>query len=285
MALLSTFSAVSSRPFRNFRIGSGSLTVNYTVIGGGGAGGSGQIGQAFGYGAGGAGGLLEATSVVIDRLATVVVGAGGAAISRNLVGQNGSKTTLYNGYGLNVVALGGGGSVQNGGSGGGANGTTGGLGTAGQGNNGAGASTNVHSGGGGGAGSAGIFANGTGGGGGGAGLACAATDNVVRAGGGGGYWYDGVNFTKGLGGTGGGGDGASDFRSSGGSFTVAQSGSINTGGGGGNDLAFQTPISGGSGIVIIRYTSPTILARGGTITQSGGFVYHTFTTSGTFVIN
>jgi hypothetical protein len=41
--------------------------------------------------------------------------------------------------------------------------------------------------------------------------------------------------------------------------------------------------SGGSGIVIIRYAgSPR--AIGGTVTQSGGYTIHTYTTSGTFTI-
>jgi hypothetical protein len=55
-------------------------------------------------------------------------------------------------------------------------------------------------------------------------------------------------------------------------------GDANTGGGGG---AGQT---GGSGIVIIRY-SGTQLATGGTITSSGGNTIHTFTGDGTFISN
>jgi hypothetical protein len=46
----------------------------------------------------------------------------------------------------------------------------------------------------------------------------------------------------------------------------------NTGGNGG---------SGGSGIVIIRYLGDQ-RATGGTITSSGGYTIHTFTSSGTF---
>jgi hypothetical protein len=40
--------------------------------------------------------------------------------------------------------------------------------------------------------------------------------------------------------------------------------------------------SGGSGIVIIRYQSATQRGAGGTIVNSGGYWYHTFTSSGTY---
>jgi hypothetical protein len=39
--------------------------------------------------------------------------------------------------------------------------------------------------------------------------------------------------------------------------------------------------NGGSGVVIIRYAGSQV-ATGGTVTSSGGYTYHTFTTSGTF---
>jgi hypothetical protein len=38
--------------------------------------------------------------------------------------------------------------------------------------------------------------------------------------------------------------------------------------------------NGGSGVVIVRYLGGQI-ATGGTITSSGGYTYHTFTSSGT----
>jgi hypothetical protein len=40
--------------------------------------------------------------------------------------------------------------------------------------------------------------------------------------------------------------------------------------------------SGGSGIVIIRY-SGSQRGTGGTVTSSGGYTYHTFTSSGTYI--
>jgi hypothetical protein len=39
--------------------------------------------------------------------------------------------------------------------------------------------------------------------------------------------------------------------------------------------------AGGSGIVIIRYTGSQ-RGSGGTVTSSGGYTYHTFTSSGTY---
>jgi hypothetical protein len=53
----------------------------------------------------------------------------------------------------------------------------------------------------------------------------------------------------------------------------------NSGDGGGFSVAVG--IAGGSGIVIIRY-SGTQKGTGGTVTSSGGFTIHTFTTSGTY---
>jgi hypothetical protein len=35
--------------------------------------------------------------------------------------------------------------------------------------------------------------------------------------------------------------------------------------------------------VIIRYISSVQRGTGGTVTQSGGYTYHTFTTSGTYI--
>jgi hypothetical protein len=61
-------------------------------------------------------------------------------------------------------------------------------------------------------------------------------------------------------------------------------GTANTGGGGGGGY-FNTfnGGSGGSGIVIVRYLGTVQRATGGTVTITGGYVIHTFTSSGTFV--
>ena len=61
-------------------------------------------------------------------------------------------------------------------------------------------------------------------------------------------------------------------------------------GGGGGGASFKSGAggfvaignAGGSGVVIVRY-SGTPVATGGTITQSGGYTYHTFTTSSNFI--
>ena len=45
----------------------------------------------------------------------------------------------------------------------------------------------------------------------------------------------------------------------------------------------KSQASGGGGIAIIRYQSLTALAVGGTVTTSGGYQIHTFTSNGTFV--
>jgi hypothetical protein len=41
--------------------------------------------------------------------------------------------------------------------------------------------------------------------------------------------------------------------------------------------------SGGSGVVIIRYLGTVQRATGGTVTISGGYVIHTFTSSSTYI--
>jgi len=58
------------------------------------------------------------------------------------------------------------------------------------------------------------------------------------------------------------------------------SGTANRGGGGGGG-ASASGAAGGSGIVIIRYAGAQ-RGTGGTVTSSGGFTYHTFTSSGTY---
>jgi hypothetical protein len=58
---------------------------------------------------------------------------------------------------------------------------------------------------------------------------------------------------------------------------------VNTGGGGGGNANTTTASgSGGSGIVIVRFPTGAATCTGGTITTSGGFDYHTFTSNGTF---
>jgi hypothetical protein len=85
------------------------------------------------------------------------------------------------------------------------------------------------------------------------------------------------------------GQSTSTVGGSGGGGASGNSGTPNTGGGGGganSDASSGNTLTGGnggSGIVIIRYAGSPI-ATGGTITQSGGYTYHTFTSSGTLSI-
>jgi hypothetical protein len=58
-------------------------------------------------------------------------------------------------------------------------------------------------------------------------------------------------------------------------------GTANTGGGGGGSGGTANGANGGSGVVIVRYLGSQ-RGTGGTITSSGGYTYHTFTTSGTY---
>ena len=57
------------------------------------------------------------------------------------------------------------------------------------------------------------------------------------------------------------------------------------GGGGQGAYSGYFAGNGANGIVIIRYTSSTQLATGGTVTTSGGDYIHTFTSNGTFTIS
>ena len=94
-------------------------------------------------------------------------------------------------------------------------------------------------------------------------------------------WYDSVNSVW------------LPFRT-GPSYTVnflivgggASGGSYYGGGGGGGANGATSPWvsgAGGSGVVIIAYLSATQKGTGGTVTSSGGYYIHTFTSSGAYV--
>ena len=116
-----------------------------------------------------------------------------------------------------------------------------------------------------------------GGGGGGAAWDRTSGGSGGAGGGGGGSVYNG--YTPGSGDTNGinpGGNGIAASSSNGGN------GGTNTGGGGGGGThSASVGGNGGSGIVIVRYYGSQ-QATGGTITSSGGYTIHTFTSSGTF---
>lgn len=272
--------------------------VEYLVIAGGGGGGRGGRGG----GGGGAGGYrssvvgqssgqnssAEATLTInAGTTYTVTVGGGGGSqgqgsdsVFSTITSSGGGTGGSYNGAG--AAGGSGGGSSNSGG---------GGAGTANQGFAGANNSNNQNVGaGGGGAGQAGQSSPGADeyrGGNGGAGIASNITGtSITRAGGGGGgSGYSGGNAT-GSGGSGIGGSGGT-VNGGAGSAGTANTGSGGGGGGmvdgGGNGAGGN----GGSGIVIVRY--PTASASGftitgGTITTSGSYTIHTFTSSGSLVV-
>ena len=264
----------------------GPFVVDYLIVAGGGGGGSRHAGG------GGAGGYLTG-SLGIGGSYSVVVGAGGSGAVGPGIGTNGNNSSVF-GITAHGGGYGGGTGFDNGavgGSGGGALGVNGAIGGASSGSQGfvGGNGASFAGGGGGGRSQSGFIGvrDGTINRPGNGGSGSAWVDGTFRAGGGGGA---GISSTQGgtqtatvaVGGIGGGGQGGNGQN-------VNQlngfSGSINTGGGGGAGAGFGSAAgnggAGGSGIVIIRYAG-TPQATGGTITQTGGFTYHTFTSSGTF---
>jgi len=240
------------------------------IVAGGGGG---------GYNAGGGGGAggyiaLSSQTVNVGTGYSIVVGGGGSAVT-NTSGTSGSSSSAFG----STASGGGGGGLKNvaglsGGSGGGGGHTTGGAGagTSGQGNSG-------------GAGGDGAYGQ-RGGGGGGKGAAGAA-GNILSIGGVGSQWLNGTyyaggggggtwnNATVSSGGNGGGGNGGT-------SGATPTAGSANTGGGGGaGGYGSHQAANGGSGIVIIRYAGSQ-RGTGGTVTSSGGYTYHTFTSSSSY---
>jgi hypothetical protein len=233
--------------------------VEVLVVAGGGAG-----GKVFG-GGGGAGGVIynNSYSVTPGQTYTVTVGAGGTATSGN--GNNGANsvfgalTAIGGGGGASGGASGAGSAVAGitGGSAGGNSGFNGGgnvggpsatAGTAGQGfAGGRGGSFPITDGGGGGGGAGAVGTNcqNTRGGDGGAGLQFGVSGTpIFYAGGGGGN-------NVGVGASSSGGSGSSGSNTAG-------SGTANTGGGGGGSYSGGTPGAGGSGIVLIRYTTTAV---------------------------
>tara|TARA_R110000868_G_scaffold10560_2_gene51420 strand:+ start:1054 stop:2208 length:1155 start_codon:yes stop_codon:yes gene_type:complete len=271
-------------------------SINALVVAGGGAG------PSIWAGGGGAGGMqaLTQAGVIPSNSWTVTIGAGGAAGSTSNQGNNGSVSSIA-GTGITTVSsVGGGGagktnqSGATGGSGGGggsqnnSTSTNRGSGTSGQGNNGGnGRTINYFNAGGGGGGAGAVGANGTSTKGGNGGAGSAWLDGTTYAGGGGGSatrYNSNTSQGAGSGGSGGGGNGSFNYISPA-SFNNPQNGGANTGGGGGGSsgqsISGRVNASGGSGIVIIRYSGNQV-GSGGTVSSAGGYTYHTFTSSGTY---
>lgn len=289
---------------RAFSITSQNLVgVEYLVVAGGGGGGGITVG-----GGGGAGGMLTGVSnnsASSSISISLSVGQGGIGVRQNGTdATNGSNSTLSFAGGSSFTAVGGGaggnyaGGSQpgasrptgaNGGSGGGGGDTNraAGTGVSGQGNSGGrSANTTWAGGGGGGAGSAGTQpSNNSKGGNGGDGLQSSITGTATYYAGGGGGCSDNAGGDAGLGGGGlGGGNNPS---------RTPTAGAANTGGGGGAARDFPSggqAENGGSGVVIIAYSSalpaPTIP---GTLTydqptRAGYRVYRFTAGSGTITI-
>lgn len=209
----------------------------------------------------------------------LIVGGGNQGVANDWIGGNGGSvvsgsTTLANATTYNVFVGRGqtstlpvSSSIFNSitATGGGANGNS------------AGTNNGTSYGGGAGAGGNGNNATTLAGGAGGVGLIWLDGNYYGAGGGGGAESIASPSFNLGgAGGNGGGGTGGGYYQNEG---TV---GTANTGGGGGGrryGTSANQGKAGGSGIVIVRYTG-TPNATGGTITQSGGYTYHTFTTTG-----
>jgi hypothetical protein len=273
-----------------------SYTTNILAVAGGGNGG-------YGGGAGGGGVIFSQGQQLIAGLTyTVTVGAGGSVAPAGNAGTNGNPTIFGN-----FTALGGGGGNNNvigiGSGGGNYSGPNGNFsstipGTLGQGNpggagyffNGFGSPPNIQTGGGGGGAGASGANGGTNqygaSGNAGAGIQYNISGtNVTYAGGGGGGGTSSNNASSGnplsyngSGGTGGGGAGGVWAQ-------VGVNGTANTGGGGGAGGyggSWYTGGAGGSGVLILSYIGPQ-RGTGGTVTSSGGYTIHTFTSSSFYI--
>lgn len=254
------------------------------VAGGGGGGGAGS--------GGGGGGVVYDESVSISTTSySVTVGGGGAGGVGAAAGTQGGNSVF-----AGITATGGGRGATHGGGAGGAGGsggggaimssggaTAGGVGS--QGFNGGTGPVDAGwvgmSGGGGGAGGAGQNgANGTndGGNGGPGALYNITGGNLYYAAGGGAGEINGTKI-----GTGGSGIGGSGVINAAGTAGDANTGA--GGGGGSYNGSYFNGGAGGSGVVVIAYpNNGSITATGGTITTSGIYKIHRFTTSGTFTV-
>jgi hypothetical protein len=244
---------------------------NVLIVAGGGTGGHSINSSHFAWGGGGAGGYLALTTTICSGMSIIVGGGGGDNANGNNSSISGIGTAIGGGKSENYFN---GGFGCSGGSGGGGSyryrSCLGGCGTPGQGNDGGMAtccgSADIRGGGGGGAGSAGssgqygAYCNG--------GSGKAWCNGITYAAGGGGGWLYGntnlmcANPANGAANSGDGGQGMANYNA-GGTYFVTN------------------PGCGGSGIVIIRYPAASKCVNGGTITCSGGYVYHCFTGSGT----
>jgi hypothetical protein len=262
------------------------ILAEFLLSGGGGGGG-------IRYGAGGSAGQGITGSDLLNLSTTYPIVIGGGGVGGTISGANyrgspGSEST-FNGHTAACGEGGGGGgdfgTQQSGGSGYNGGGSTGrfagisipgGVGTNHFGGSGLYGGSTIAGGGGGGATSDGdnVQSPGLNGGNGGVGfLSSISGASLAYCGGGGGSanpstGTPGVGFSGG--GNGGTGDGNDGVRGGGGGGGYAPTGASAHGG------------RGSDGFLIVRYTWPTPLFTGGTITQDGGDQIHTFSAAGSF---
>jgi hypothetical protein len=239
-----------------------SIAAEYLVVGGGGGGGGNSSGGWQG-GGGGAGGYRTGTTVLLDQSYPIIIGAGGAGGTSAASGSSGSNSSFNSiigtggGYGGGAISNGGGADGGSGGSGGGGAGKIG-VSTGGAGNAGSFSPVEGYAG----AGNSGSTNNpGCGGG-----SSSAATAGAPStAGAGTSNSISGSAVTYGVGG----------------GISTGTAGTANRGNGGaGGSGASGNGGAGGTGEVTVKYLGEARFT-GGTITSSGGYTIHTFTSSGT----
>lgn len=274
------------------------LFFDFLVVASGGSVGGANNGVYY-SGAGGAGGMIcsgqtyqggggaAQKSLVLTAGASLVctVGAETVATPSSYQGTTGNNSSLV-GSGYNFVALGGGAGGNaavpysaggaGGSGGGGAGGASGnpyhlgGAGTVNQGYAGGNAQITVNAAGGGGGGAGGVGGNAGGGTGGNAGLGLAWIDGKVYAYGGAGTFAGDPPHAAGQ---------PAANRPAGGAPNRGS-------GSGAQPIGLDAAVSpnGGAGVIVICYPINTRICTGGTITQSQGLTFHTFTSSGTFAV-
>lgn len=278
---IQTFTYSATGGNTTFNIPNDVVLIDYLMVGGG-------AGSALG--GGGGGGYIEGTDLAVgsgETIYNVSVGAGGVGVGSNdgVPSNMGGNTTFrtlvaYGGgpaapinYGsapAGPYGTGGGGASDGGGAG------IGGTGIVGQGYNGGGGrgDTNQASGGGGGAGSAGTNATSTvksGNGGYGKASILSGINTTYGGGGGGGHWTSATG-----GGTGNDGGGGGDK-------TGGHAGANDRGGGAGGGGADGGGANGGSGIIIIKYLTPSFDSVTDNFTRQDGQINRTYTFTGQFV--
>jgi hypothetical protein len=238
------------------------LDIEYVIAGGGGAGGY----SANNQGGGGGAGRFHSGSAVIPfgNEIPITIGSGGVITNSTSKGGNGGQSTMILPIGTTPLS----GTIKMPGGGGG-----------GVGRSDIGAGDGANGGSGGGGGEEGFAGDNYGG------NATTGFPTIYN-----GIGYNGVNGGEGGAGQGGGAntvwlDGQTYAQGGG----VEGSSILTTYGSGGRGGYFISgypevlPTPGNSGVVKIRY-SGTPKATGGTITQSGGYTYHTFTSNDSFLV-